>query len=121
MPLDRYNKNLDKLFTRTSTNDWKTLKSDILNYGLRNSVLSAIMPAESSAVVQNATNGIEPIRSIVTTKRSKGGLIKQVAPESTKLKNKYHMLIDICSMECACFLLPACAPLSSDSHFLLPM
>lgn len=95
MPLDRYNKNLDKYFTRTSTNDWNSLRESIKEHGLRNSVLTAIMPAESSAVVQNATNGIEPIRSLVTSKRSKGGVIKTVAPESIKLKNKYQLAYDM--------------------------
>lgn len=95
LPIDRYNKNMDKLFTRTSTNDWEGLRTSIKEHGLRNSVVTAIMPAESSAVVQNATNGIEPIRNIVTSKRSKGGVIKQVAPESTRLKNKYQFAYDM--------------------------
>jgi ribonucleoside-diphosphate reductase alpha chain len=53
------------------------------------------MPAESSAVVQNATNGIEPVRSLVTLKKSKAGLIKQVVPEIAKLKNKYELAFDM--------------------------
>ena len=95
MPIDRYNKNVDELVKREYSCDWDTLRQEILTHGLRNSVLTAIMPAESSAVVQNATNGIEPIRSLVTIKKSKSGLIKQVVPEIAKLKNKYELAYDM--------------------------
>ena len=95
MPIDRYNKNVDELVKRDYSCDWVTLRKDIEEFGLRNSVLTAIMPAESSAVVQNATNGIEPIRSLVITKKSKSGLVKQVAPECIKLKNKYELAFDM--------------------------
>ena len=95
MPIDRYNKNVDELVTRPYSCDWDSLRKDIMMYGLRNSVLTAMMPAESSAVVQNATNGIEPLRSLITIKKSKSGLIKQVAPEITKLKNKYELAYDM--------------------------
>jgi ribonucleoside-diphosphate reductase alpha chain len=95
LPIDRYNKNVDGLIKRDYSCDWETLRKDMLKYGLRNSVLTAIMPAESSAVVQNATNGIEPIRSLVITKKSKSGVVKQVAPECLKLKNKYELAFDM--------------------------
>jgi ribonucleoside-diphosphate reductase alpha chain len=95
LPIDRYNKNVDELVKRDYSCDWETLRSDIEKFGLRNSVLTAIMPAESSAVVQNATNGIEPIRSLVITKKSKSGLVKQVAPECIKLKNKYELAYEM--------------------------
>jgi ribonucleoside-diphosphate reductase alpha chain len=91
MPIDRYNKNVDELVTRAHSCDWDGLRTEIMTHGLRNSVLTAIMPAESSAVVQNATNGIEPVRSLVTIKKSKSGLIKQVVPEIARLKNKYEL------------------------------
>lgn len=95
MPIDRYNKNVDELVKRDYSCDWNTLRKDIEEHGLRNSVLTAIMPAESSAVVQSATNGIEPIRSLVITKKSKSGLVKQVAPECIKLKNKYELAFEM--------------------------
>lgn len=95
LPIDRYNKNVDELVKRDYSCDWESLRIDIEKWGLRNSVLTAIMPAESSAVVQNATNGIEPIRALVITKKSKSGLVKQVAPECIKLKNKYEMAFDM--------------------------
>jgi len=95
MPIDRYNKNVDELVKREYSCDWDSLRQEIVTHGLRNSVLTAIMPAESSAVVQNATNGIEPVRSLVTLKKSKAGLIKQVVPEISKLKNKYELAYDM--------------------------
>ena len=95
MPIDRYNKNVDELVKREYSCDWDSLRQEIVTHGLRNSVLTAIMPAESSAVVQNATNGIEPVRSLVTLKKSKSGLIKQVVPEIAKLKNKYELAYDM--------------------------
>lgn len=95
LPIDRYNKNVDELITRDYSCDWEGLRQDIKDFGLRNSVLTAIMPSESSSVIQNATNGIEPIRSLVITKKSKSGLVKQVAPECLKLKNKYEYAFEM--------------------------
>lgn len=95
LPMDRYNKNVDELVKRDYSCDWNTLRLDIEKYGLRNSVLTAIMPSESSSVIQGATNGIEPVRSLVITKKSKSGLVKQVAPECIKLKNKYELAFDM--------------------------
>lgn len=95
LPIDRYNKNVDSLVQREYTYDWETLRSNIKMYGLRNSVLTAIMPSESSSLVQNATNGIEPIRSLVVTKGSKSTPLKVVAPEIQKLKNKYELAFDM--------------------------
>ncbi len=95
MPIDRYSKSVDELVKREYSCDWDGLRKEIVEHGLRNSVLTAIMPAESSAVVQNATNGIEPVRSLVTIKKSKSGLIKQVVPEISKLKNKYELAYDM--------------------------
>lgn len=95
MPIDRYNKNVDDLVKREYSCDWDSLRADIVQYGLRNSVVSGLMPAESSAVVQNATNGMEAVRALVSIKKSKSGLIKQVVPEISKLKNKYELAYDM--------------------------
>ena len=53
------------------------------------------MPCESSSVVSNSTNGIEPVRSLITIKKSKQGLLKMVVPEIYKLKNKYTLAYDM--------------------------
>jgi len=95
LPIDRYNKNVDGLIKRDYSCDWDSLRKDINEFGLRNSVLTCQFPAESSSVVQNSTNGIEPIRSLVITKKSKSGLVKQVVPEVVKLKNKYELAFEM--------------------------
>lgn len=89
LPIDTYSKGVDKIVKRKHTLDWESLRKDVVKYGMRNSTLTAIMPCESSSVVTNSTNGMEPIRSLVTIKKSKQGLLKMVVPEIYKLKNKY--------------------------------
>jgi ribonucleoside-diphosphate reductase alpha chain len=91
LPIDHYNKNVDKLVTRKHTLDWNSLREDILKYGMRNSTLTAIMPCESSSVVSSSTNGIEPPRKLITVKKSKSGSpLPVVVPEVQKYKNKYQ-------------------------------
>ena len=53
------------------------------------------MPSESSSVVSNATNGIEPPRDYLSVKKSKKGPLKQIVPEYNKLKNFYTLLWDM--------------------------
>lgn len=95
LPIDRYNSNVDSIVSRKPSCDWEWLRGEIVTFGLRNSVVSAQFPAESSSVVQGATNGIEPIRALVISKKSKSGVVKMVAPEMTKLKNKYELAFDM--------------------------
>jgi len=45
--------------------------------------------SHNSSLVTNSTNGIEPPRSLITSKKSKQGVIKMLIPEANKLKNKY--------------------------------
>jgi len=66
---------------------------------MRHSTLSAQMPSESSSVVSNATNGIEPPRALLSTKKSKKGPLKQVVPQYNTLKNHYTLLWDMPSNE----------------------
>jgi len=90
LPIDTYAKGtVDKIVNRKLSLDWESLREDIKKYGMRNSTLTAIMPCESSSVVTNSTNGMEPIRNLVTIKKSKQGLLKMVVPEIFRLKNKY--------------------------------
>lgn len=90
LPIDHYSKSVDMLVNRDFDCDWEGLRKDILEFGLRNSVLSAQMPCESSSVVSSSTNGIEAPRSLITIKKSKSGSpLPVVVPEIAKLKNKY--------------------------------
>jgi ribonucleoside-diphosphate reductase alpha chain len=95
LPIDTYSKEVDKICKRKLTHDWEKLRKEIKEHGLRNSTLTALMPCESSSLVTNSTNGIEPPRSLVTIKKSKQGLIPQVVPEIAKLKNKYTLAYDM--------------------------
>ena len=50
------------------------------------------MPSESSSVVSNETNGIEPPRDYLSIKKSKKGPLKQIVPGYPHLKNFYTLL-----------------------------
>ena len=95
LPIDTYNKEVDKICDEELSMDWAWLRKQILIYGMRNSTLSALMPSESSSQVSNATNGIEPPRGYVSVKQSKHGILKQVVPEFETLKENYELLWDM--------------------------
>ena len=95
LPIDTYKKDIDDEVRVDLEYDWKTLRSDIALFGLRHSTLSAQMPSESSSVVGNATNGIEPPRGYLSVKKSKKGPLKQIVPQYTTLKNYYTLLWDM--------------------------
>ena len=92
LPIDTYKSDVDEITQERLTHDWDTLRTDIKEFGLRHSTLSAQMPSESSSVVSNATNGIEPPRDYLSIKKSKKGPLKQVVPSYGHLKNNYTLL-----------------------------
>ena len=93
-PNQTYKKDLDELVKHKERMDWNGLRKQLKATGIRNSTLMALMPAETSAQIANATNGIEPPRSLISVKQSKHGVLKQVVPEYKRLKNKYDLLWD---------------------------
>jgi ribonucleoside-diphosphate reductase alpha chain len=95
LPIDTYKKDVDEIVENKLQHDWDALRDDILKYGLRHSTLSAQMPSESSSVVSNATNGIEPPRDYLSIKKSKKGPLKQIVPQYHTLKNNYTLLWDM--------------------------
>ena len=95
LPIDTYKKEVDEIVNRKLSMPWDKLKSDIKEFGLRHSTLSAQMPSESSSVVSNATNGIEPPRDYLSIKKSKKGPLKQIVPDYKRLKNNYTLLWDM--------------------------
>ena len=99
LPIDTYKKDVDDITPNDLSLDWGTLREDILSHGLRHSTLSAQMPSESSSVVSNATNGIEPPRDYLSIKKSKKGPLKQIVPGYPYLKNNYTLLWDMPSNE----------------------
>lgn len=94
MPIDTYKKEVDELVAPNYKMPWSVLSSRALSFGIRNSTLMALMPAETSAQISNSTNGIEPPRALISIKQSKDGVLKQVVPELRRLKNKYELLWD---------------------------
>ena len=95
LPIDTYKKDVDELVEPIYTMPWEDLRKDIAEFGLRHSTLTAQMPSESSSVVSNATNGIEPPRDHLSVKKSKKGTLKQVVPQYSILKNAYTILWDM--------------------------
>ena len=95
LPIDTYKKEVDDIVPNDLSCDWEFLRGRISEYWLRHSTLSAQMPSESSSVVSNATNGIEPPRDYLSIKKSKKGPLKQVVPSYTTLKNNYTLLWDM--------------------------
>ena len=95
LPIDTYKTDIDEFCGGELNYDWDTLRVDIQEHGLRHSTLSAQMPSESSSVVSNATNGIEPPRAYLSTKKSKKGPLKQIVPQYGSLKNNYTLLWDM--------------------------
>ena len=95
LPIDSYKKDVDDIVKRKLSYDWTSLRNDIKSIGLRHSTLSAQMPSESSSVVSNATNGVEPPRDFLSIKKSKKGTLKQIVPDYNRLKNFYTLLWDM--------------------------
>jgi ribonucleoside-diphosphate reductase alpha chain len=95
LPIDTYKSDVDQITSVGYQHDWETLRASIVEYGLRHSTLSAQMPSESSSVVSNATNGIEPPRGYLSIKKSKKGPLKQIVPQYNSLKSHYTLLWDM--------------------------
>jgi len=99
LPIDTYKKDVDELGNFKLHYDWEGLRKDITEHGLRHSTLSAQMPSESSSIVSNATNGIEPPRGYLSVKKSKKGPLKQIVPQYQSLKSHYTLLWEMPSNE----------------------
>jgi len=97
LPIDTYKTDVDEICSVSLKHDWEELRKSVLEFGLRHSTLSAQMPSESSSVVSNATNGIEPPRDFLSVKKSKKGTLKQIVPQYSTLKNNYTLLWNMTS------------------------
>ena len=95
LPIDTYKKDVDEISNVSLQHDWESLRQSIKEFGIRHSTLTAQMPSESSSVVSNATNGIEPPRGFLSIKKSKKGPLKQIVPQYQHLKNNYTLLWDM--------------------------
>ncbi len=94
LPNDTYKRAINNLIKHEERLPWKALREQLIENGIRNSTLMALMPAETSAQISNSTNGIEPPRALVSYKQSKDGVMAQVVPGVYHLKNKYDLLWD---------------------------
>jgi ribonucleoside-diphosphate reductase alpha chain len=99
LPIDHYKKDVDEIVKPEYECDWESLREEIVLHGVRNSTLTTQMPSESSSVVSNETNGIEPPRDYLSIKKSKKGPLKQIVPGYPHLKNFYTLLWDMKSNE----------------------
>jgi ribonucleotide reductase alpha subunit len=90
LPIDTYKRDVDEISSVPLQHDWEQLRQDILQYGLRHSTLSAVMPGEASSLMLNAPNGIEMPREHLSVKRR----LKQIVPQYSTLKNNYSLLWD---------------------------
>ena len=95
LPIDHYKKEVDEIVKPEYECDWESLREELVKHGIRNSTLTAQMPSESSSVVSNETNGIEPPRDYLSIKKSKKGPLKQIVPGYPHLKNSYTLLWDM--------------------------
>ena len=80
VPCDTRKTDVDELVPHVERMDWDGLRKQLKATGIRNATTMALMPSETSAQIANATNGIEPPRSLISIKQSKDGILKQVVP-----------------------------------------
>ena len=95
LPIDTYKKKVDDIVKRKLTHDWSALREDIKKHGLRHSTLSSCMPCESSSVIQCSTNGVEPVRSLITYKMSKMGKLPVLVPGIGKYDKHYDLAYNL--------------------------
>ena len=98
LPVDTYNKNVDDIHTQELQFDWEKLRKEIVAFGgIRNSVLEATPPAESSSQASETTNSVYPIREYYTVKRSGSIVNVFAAPDVDKpeVKAYYELAYDL--------------------------
>lgn len=91
LPVDKKFK--ESILNKTPSMDWEELRLKLKEHGMRHCTLTCQMPCESSATTQNVTNGVEPIRSLLTYKSSKKSSIPCLVPN---VKNfDYQLAFDM--------------------------
>ena len=95
LPIDTYKKSVDNIVKRKLSLNWGELRLRIKQHGLRHSTLSSCMPCESSSVIQSSTNGVEPVRSLITYKTSKMGKLPVLVPGIGKYHHNYELAYDM--------------------------
>lgn len=96
LPIDTYNKNVDTVHTQELRYDWESLRKEIIQIGgLRNSVLEASPPCESSSLASQTTNCLYPIREKYVTKKSGTTKVIFGAPDVETLGDAYESAWDV--------------------------
>lgn len=96
LPLDTYNPHVDKIAEFSTHYDWEKLRAEIVaNGGIRNSVLVAHMPTETSANSSGTTNGLYPVRELTLIKTDNQRVNYWAAPDSDTLAEYYQSAWDI--------------------------
>jgi ribonucleoside-diphosphate reductase alpha chain len=93
--IDTYSKQVDNITYQGLAKDWEGLRKEIAEHGMRNSVLEAFMPVESSSIAGNTTNGLYPIRDYVVIKTSGTNKTVFIAPDLEEVKDSYQLAWDI--------------------------
>ena len=95
LPIDTYAKAVDSVGNFDLKMDWEGLRAEIIEQGgIRNSVLAAIAPNESSSLVSNTTNSLYPVRDTIMYKQSQKGSVLFIVPDYEKLKMFYQSAWD---------------------------
>jgi ribonucleoside-diphosphate reductase alpha chain len=89
IPSDTYTKTVDMYHSQEDVYDWESLKEDILEHGVRFSVLESYMPVESSSLVTGSTNSLYPVRDLEIYKNSRKGSVYFRAPDMDTVKYQY--------------------------------
>lgn len=100
LPIDTYNKNVDKIVKSPLTRPWEDLRARIIeNKGTRFSVVCAYMPGESSSIASNTTNSIYPVRKGVVIKTNGNDKNVFIAPDWEELGSQYELAWDISNLD----------------------
>lgn len=122
LPIDSYNKNVDTIIDGGLKCDWESLRTEIVEFGgIRNSVLEAFMPNESSSLATNTTNGLYPIREQRIFKKSESGTVLFIAPDWEDLKDVYELAWDISTkdlLECYAIVQKFCGQAISADFYI---
>ncbi len=81
-------------YTYKLKKDWNSLRQQLITVGARFATVMAIAPTATSSLILKSTEGIEPIRKLVSLKTGTYSC-KQLAPNIQKLRSKYDIAWDI--------------------------
>jgi ribonucleoside-diphosphate reductase alpha chain len=96
LPIDTYAKGVDEYANFPLQFDWEQLRKEIIEQGgIRNSVLVAHMPVESSSKASGGPNGLYPLRELEINKSDRSNVINWAANDDVKLKRWYQLAWDI--------------------------